>query len=68
MAKRQKASPEWKQFEQWVARIEADAGPRGLIISSPDRIRCKITGHLREVDASIRTRIGTSQPTSDDHQ
>jgi hypothetical protein len=47
--------PEWKEFEQLVARIEQDAGPLGLTVTSPDRITCKITGRKREVDASIRT-------------
>jgi hypothetical protein len=50
---------EWREFEQLVARIEADAGPLGIKVVSPDRIRCKVTGHLREVDASIRSRVGT---------
>lgn len=53
--------PEWRQFERLVARIEADAGPRGIVITSPDRIRCKITGQLREVDASIRSQSGTTE-------
>lgn len=48
-------SAEWRAFEQLVARLEADCRPRGLTIKSPDRIRCKVTGQLREVDASIRT-------------
>src|SRR3546814_447 len=51
--------PEWREFERLVARIEADAGPRGMTVTSPDRIRCKTTGRLREVDASIRSRTGT---------
>ena len=42
-----------------VARIEADAGPRGMTVTSPDRIRCKTTARLREVDASIRSQTGT---------
>jgi hypothetical protein len=53
--------PEWREFERLVARIEADAGPRGMVVTSPDRVRCKITGRLREVDASIRSRIGTAE-------
>jgi hypothetical protein len=53
--------PEWREFERLVARIEADAGPLGVIVTSPDRIRCKVTGRLREVDASIRSRIGTAE-------
>lgn len=28
-------------------------------MTSPDRIRCKVTGRRREVDASIRSRVGT---------
>lgn len=53
--------PEWREFERLVARIEADADPGNVTVNSPDRIRCKITGQLREVDASIRTRIGTAE-------
>jgi len=55
-----KAAPAWQQFERLVARIEADAGPLGLTVTSPDRIRCKITGRLREVDATVRTKVGTT--------
>jgi hypothetical protein len=58
---RRRQDPEWREFERLVARIEADAGPHGIVVTSPDRIRCKITGRLREVDASIRSRIGTSE-------
>ena len=52
-------APEWREFERLVARIEADAGPRGMTVTSPDRIRCKTTARLREVDASIRSQTGT---------
>jgi hypothetical protein len=55
------ASAEWRQFEELVASIEQDAGPLGLKVTSPDRIRCKTTGRLREVDASIRSQVGTAQ-------
>lgn len=61
MTARHHQDPEWREFERLVARIEADAGPRGLVVISPDRIRCKVTGRLREVDASIRSRIGTAE-------
>lgn len=61
MTRRRRQDHEWQEFERLVARIEADAGPRGVIVTSPDRIRCKITGRLREVDASIRSRIGTAE-------
>lgn len=60
MALPQITNPDWRQFERLVARIEADAGPLGLVVTSPDRIPCKITGRLREVDASVRTKIGTT--------
>jgi hypothetical protein len=60
MAHHKTDNPDWRQFEQLVARIEADAGLLGLTVTSPDRIRCRITGRLREVDASVRTQIGTS--------
>ncbi|HDZ73226.1 MAG TPA: hypothetical protein ENH55_10720 [Aurantimonas coralicida] len=53
--------PEWREFERLVARIEADAGPQGLVVTSPDRLRCKLTGRMREVDASIRARVGTTE-------
>lgn len=53
--------PEWRLFEELVSRIEADAGSLGLIVVSPDRIRSKITGRFREVDASIRAKVGTSE-------
>lgn len=50
--------PEWRAFEQLVARIEQDADRTGVTVKSPDRIRCKITGRFREVDASICDRTG----------
>jgi Restriction endonuclease len=47
-------SPEWREFEQLVARIETDAAELGFTVKSPDRVRCRVTGKLREVDATIR--------------
>lgn len=44
-----------------VARTETDAGSHGMTVRSPDRIRSKITGRLREVDASIRYRVGSAE-------
>jgi hypothetical protein len=60
MPGRRRETPDWKDFEQLVARIEKDAGPFGIVVTSPDRILCKITGRKREVDASIRSRAGTT--------
>ncbi len=50
----QRTDPEWREFERLVARIETDARDSGVIVTSPDHIRCTLTGALREVDASIR--------------
>ena len=61
MSKEARDTPEWRQFEQMVARIEADAGPLGLVVKSPDRIRSLVTGELREVDASVRCHVGSSE-------
>jgi len=52
MSEKARNIPEWRKFEQMVARIEADARPLGLVIKSPDRVRSLVTGDLREVDAS----------------
>lgn len=61
MTDRGRTRTDWRQFEELVARIEQDAGPFRLKVTSPDRIRCRTTGRLREVDASIRSQIGTAQ-------
>jgi hypothetical protein len=52
-------TPDWRQFEELVARIEAIASPRAASVRSPDRVRDIVTGQMREVDASIRYRVGT---------
>lgn len=51
----------WKQFEALVARIEQAAAPLGAVVKSPDRIPDLTTGRLREVDASIRSKVGTAE-------
>ena len=58
---RKRDEAEWREFEMLVARIEADAGPNGMIVKCPDKIRSKATGRLREVDASIRYLVGTAE-------
>ena len=58
MTRNRRFDPEWRQFEQLVARIERDADQLGLAIKAPDKVRCSVTNRLREVDASIRTREG----------
>lgn len=49
----------WRQFEKLITRIEHAMAPSGAVVTSPDRIPDKVTGELREVDASIRYKIGT---------
>ena len=51
---------DWRQFELLVSRIEAALAPKGAVVRSPDRIPDKVTGQLREVDASIRLQVGTT--------
>lgn len=51
--------PKWKQFERLVASVEAIALQRRAVVTCPDRIPDITTGALREVDASIRTTVGT---------
>jgi hypothetical protein len=50
----------WRRFEQLISRIEQALAPSGAVVVSPDRILDKVTGELREVDASIHYKIGTS--------
>ncbi len=40
--------------------IEAAVAPLGATVTSPDRLPDQTTGKLREVDATIRYKIGTS--------
>lgn len=61
MSEKTRNIPEWRKFEQMVARIEADARPLGLVIKSPDHIRSLVTGDLREVDASVRATVNGSE-------
>lgn len=50
----------WREFEKLVTRIEQSLSPMGAIVTSPDKIPDKVTGQLREVDASIRYNIGSA--------
>lgn len=52
-------SRDWRAFERLVARIETVASPRGAIVKSPDHLPDLVTRKMREVDASIRYRIGS---------
>ena len=44
-----------------VARIEANLGPQGVKVTSPDHIKDVVTGEFREVDASLRYQVGSAQ-------
>lgn len=50
---------DWREFEKLSARIEGALAPKGAVVKSPDKIRDIVTGSSREVDASIRYKIGT---------
>jgi hypothetical protein len=50
----------WRDFEHLVARIEAALAPYGATVKSPDRLLDHATQSLREVDASIRYKVGTA--------
>lgn len=51
----------WREFEELVARIEEAASPHDAVVTSPDKIpELTKEGSLREVDASIRYKIGTT--------
>ncbi len=49
-----------REFEKLITRIEKLLSPEGATIKSPDFIPDKVTGELREVDASIRYQIGSA--------
>ena len=61
MPSRKRSDEEWRGFERLIARIERDADGQDLVVTSPDWIRSKVTGRLREVDASLRARVGSSE-------
>jgi hypothetical protein len=51
----------WREFEKMVARIEATLCQQGIKVASPDHVLDIVTGTSREVDASLRYQIGSSQ-------
>jgi len=53
-------TPAWRNFEKLVTHIEHALAGEGVTVKSPDFIPCITTGTLREVDASIRTRVGSA--------
>lgn len=54
-------TPLWREFERLIARVEEALVPHGAIVKSPDRIRSLLTGRFREVDASIRAKVGSTE-------
>lgn len=50
----------WREFEELVTRIERNLSPGGAVVTSPDKIPDKVTGQIREVDASIRYKVGSA--------
>ena len=49
----------YRELELLVTRIEGALAPAGATIRSPDHIADIFTGELREVDVSIRHRVGS---------
>ncbi len=53
------SAPAWRSFEKRVSRIEQALAGESVTVRSPDYIPCITTGASRDVDVSIRTRIGS---------
>lgn len=56
-----KPTPLWREFEQLVARIEHSLAGSGVTVTSPDRVASRVTLRKREVDASLRARVGSAE-------
>lgn len=54
-------TPAWRSFEKLVSRIEKTLAGESVTVTSPDFIPCITTGTRREVDTSIRTRVGSAE-------
>src|SRR5690242_10042160 len=50
-----------RQLEMLVAHLERLCVPLGAEVRSPDRVRDRSSGHYREVDISIRARVGSAE-------
>lgn len=51
----------WQEFERLASDLESCAGSTSVTVKCPDRIRSLSTNRLREVDASIRVRVGSTE-------
>lgn len=49
----------WKQFEKLVAKIEESLCPKGAIVTLDDKVEDIRHGVMRQVDATIRYKIGS---------
>jgi hypothetical protein len=49
-----------RALEQLVAGLEKVLGPTDVVIQSPEYILGPNTGDLREVDVTLRTKVGSS--------
>src|SRR6266849_3614394 len=52
--------PKWQEFEELVAAIEEAAAPRAAVVTRNDHLVDIITGEMRQVDATIRFRAGST--------
>jgi hypothetical protein len=59
--KKPKQLTAWQKFERMVAMIEHTFAPNA-VVKSPDKVPDIVSGELRDVDATIRTMVG-SVPT-----
>jgi hypothetical protein len=50
----------WREFERLISRVERTLAGQTVKVTSPDRIKSLLTGRSREVDASLRTKIGSA--------
>jgi hypothetical protein len=57
----QRREQSWREFERLVTRVEEALAPMGAKVASPDKLMDRITGEFREVDASIRYKVGTTE-------
>jgi hypothetical protein len=50
-----------RALEQLVAVLERVLDPTDVVITSPDKIVGKLSNQEREVDVSLRARVGSAQ-------
>jgi len=50
-----------RELEEFVSFLEKNLGPQGIKVTSPDFFQGKISHSRREVDVTLRSRIGSSE-------